>query len=721
MTRKLGRPENSSQPEDLSLENPTDPNPIEVNRKLNLMSATLSAIQDIHSHKARGAELIAGLERIAELGCELVEASSGLVFLAEQNRGLLRCLVSFQTHKDWRRNLTPEGEHPIAKIVAAGNPQIFDDYENQLAGSNPYQGEPIGSLLAYPVKINQDTSAVFVFFRQKEQIPFEPEDLDTLNPVVNQCAEMIELGISREKAALAKSQREALKTIGAISDAVLGVSDLIKSSLEICCQALLVNTGIIRLDDHNFTHGYSYRMGQALVDHILDSGVILSSTKAITDWSQHKSGALGDLAPDILHFGLIATLIVPLRSGNRERGLMIFAGPEPRDWSEEDIDMVELASRLICASAERIEVAQAFRGQQNLLRVLESTSNGLNGVRGYSQTMDMVGEGGMSLGKTYRAAMFMQQPNGVMYAPWMSGLSHGYLDQVVTREPREANRLFDIPDTILLTAATISPREAVLRNLLHAEEFHSIFLWPMVYDGKNIAVLACYYDSPSTLDNLDIEIMRIFIRQAASALSNALLYDQLENQYIQAAISLATAVDYSEAETVDHNGRLAQIARSTAKALGVSERELEAITWAAMVHDIGKAGVPKKILQKSEPLSAEEWGSLHQAPVVAEQYLKGIERFRGAARLVRHLRERYDGSGYPDHLRGTKIPIGARVLAVADAYQAMLEKRPYRDRLSTLEAVAELQKQAGTQFDPNVVQVFVRSANISDEGSKQKM
>jgi HD-GYP domain-containing protein (c-di-GMP phosphodiesterase class II) len=148
------------------------------------------------------------------------------------------------------------------------------------------------------------------------------------------------------------------------------------------------------------------------------------------------------------------------------------------------------------------------------------------------------------------------------------------------------------------------------------------------------------------------------------------------------------------------------LAEKTALRLQVPEREIAAIHWAALLHDIGKKDVPEEVLQKSGPLNAEEWKLLQHAPVSAEKMLKPVPQLREVAKVVRNYRERFDGSGYPDRLQGDQIPVGAKVLAVVDAYTSMLADRPYQKPRLPKEALDEIRRHSGTQFDPAVVNAF---------------
>lgn len=133
---------------------------------------------------------------------------------------------------------------------------------------------------------------------------------------------------------------------------------------------------------------------------------------------------------------------------------------------------------------------------------------------------------------------------------------------------------------------------------------------------------------------------------------------------------------------------------------------VRAVRQGAELHDIGKLAVPDAILNKPGPLDEEEWTFMRRHTLVGERILAAAPALADVARLVRSSHERFDGSGYPDHLVGESIPLGARVIAVCDAWDAMTTDRPYRRAMEHAEALAELERCSGTQFDPAVVKVF---------------
>lgn len=171
--------------------------------------------------------------------------------------------------------------------------------------------------------------------------------------------------------------------------------------------------------------------------------------------------------------------------------------------------------------------------------------------------------------------------------------------------------------------------------------------------------------------------------------------------------ALSTALDARERATAGHSERVSRYAAELARRAGVPDSELYAIRVGALLHDIGKIGIPDSILLKSQQLSADEWDIMRSHPAVGFQILAPIEQFRDAAELVLLHHERWDGTGYPNGLSGERIPVGARIFAIVDAYDAITSDRPYRRQSSAAVALREIEAGAGTQFDPDLARLFI--------------
>jgi diguanylate cyclase (GGDEF)-like protein len=168
----------------------------------------------------------------------------------------------------------------------------------------------------------------------------------------------------------------------------------------------------------------------------------------------------------------------------------------------------------------------------------------------------------------------------------------------------------------------------------------------------------------------------------------------------------------------EHIDAVTVLAEDVARRLELPAHMVEQVGHAAQLHDIGKIAIPDTILNKPGPLDADEWRFMHRHTVVGERIVAGAPALSEAARLIRSSHERYDGGGYPDGLRGEEIPIGSRVIAVCDAFDAMIADRPYRTSLSPAEAMRELERCAGSQFDPVVVEAFRETLGEPSAGAK---
>lgn len=178
------------------------------------------------------------------------------------------------------------------------------------------------------------------------------------------------------------------------------------------------------------------------------------------------------------------------------------------------------------------------------------------------------------------------------------------------------------------------------------------------------------------------------------------------DQLHQFAESLGNAVDARDSTTFNHSWEVAELTRMLAGALGLSPQEAETVHLAGHLHDIGKIGVPDAILMKHGALTDDEWHLMKRHPEVGAAIIRPIEAFAsrgGVADMVLFHHERFDGTGYPLGLRGNAIPLGARIIAVADTLSALLQDRPYRRGTDFKTAMTEIRRCAGTQFDPRVV------------------
>lgn len=176
---------------------------------------------------------------------------------------------------------------------------------------------------------------------------------------------------------------------------------------------------------------------------------------------------------------------------------------------------------------------------------------------------------------------------------------------------------------------------------------------------------------------------------------------------LSTVMALANTLEAKDPYTVGHSQRVADLSEALARRIGMTDHEAKHIRLAGMLHDIGKIGIREAIMNKAGPLTTEEIVHIQTHPLIGERILLPVTELNGALHVIRHHHERWDGKGYPDGLSGLDIPVGARILALADAYDAVTSERPYRAAAPPSAAVQEIQRCVGGQFDPNLSPLFI--------------
>lgn len=249
------------------------------------------------------------------------------------------------------------------------------------------------------------------------------------------------------------------------------------------------------------------------------------------------------------------------------------------------------------------------------------------------------------------------------------------------------------------------------RRLIRSFISQPIFVRRQLYGVINLIVVT-RYDSvaPSQLD-----LLSILANSAASAIVDHRGYQNLQQSYHQAISGLANAIEARDAHTAGHTERVCKLAELVATKLGWMVEQIQNLRMGCALHDIGKLGVPDAILNKEGKLTPEEIRQMRRHPEVGLQIISGIDFFKPAIPYIISHHEWYNGQGYPHGLKGTKIPIEGRLLAVVDTFDAILSDRPYRKGRNAAVAISELVSHKGIQFDPGIVDTFLTAIEESRE------
>ncbi len=357
------------------------------------------------------------------------------------------------------------------------------------------------------------------------------------------------------------------------------------------------------------------------------------------------------------------------------------APPQPEGWERLD----ELLSMLLSLQDCGVSHSEAVSREDFAKATLENACRLMKTTRG--------------------SIMLWDSKEGVLKISAAKGFPD---DQVksLTLKPGQgaAGRAFESGEPVFITEPKADAR-VVPGDQDLSEPFISI---PLLIKSQAIGVMTLHDTGDNEpFNEYNLKFLNLMAGQAAGVLHNLELVDSLQTFYLEMVQTLARTVDSKDAYTHHHSDRARAKARQLALALNLPEQLARYVEYAALLHDIGKIGIDEAILLKPGKLTPEEYEVMKKHPAIGYKILSPVKFLGPVAQMVLYHQEWYNGQGYPEALKGDEIPLGARIVAVIDAWDAMTSDRPYRKALGRDIAISELNKGAGTQFDPKVVKTFL--------------
>lgn len=209
-------------------------------------------------------------------------------------------------------------------------------------------------------------------------------------------------------------------------------------------------------------------------------------------------------------------------------------------------------------------------------------------------------------------------------------------------------------------------------------------------------------------DKFDQELLVTLSEQAITGIKNLQLYEEQQRIVLGSIKSLVTLLDTRVPQEYTHSPYFSRLVTAIGHKMHLDEKQIESLKYASLLHDTGKVDIPLEILTKTTKLTAKEFKIIKRHPLKGVQILRPLQILRPVIPIIMHHHEKYNGTGYPSRLKKEQIPQGARIMAVADAFEAMVYGRPYRERVDVNSAIKEIKKKSGTQFDPKVVEAFLK-------------
>ncbi len=428
-----------------------------------------------------------------------------------------------------------------------------------------------------------------------------------------------------------------------------------------------------------------------------------------------------DPGPTLVHLtgGASSLMIAPMIVDDQVIGMIEAGGFKP--WNDDDLRIISAMAEISAYAIQRELLSEQKEGQLQRLNTLREIDRMITGNFDAKSIMTYL-LGQIINQSNADAADILLSSEGTAVIEYGHGL--GFIqpqnrESLVAVNPGPAELVMISSEPVLVTNISQSARWKQFFQQIKVEGFQSYYAVPLKAKGQTLGALEIYKRTPIK-ENADwLEFIQALAQQSAIALENAQLIDKLKKAnremlfaYDRTIEGWAKALEIRDRTTGEHSQKVMQWTMIMAQAMGIRKSdELTHIKRGALLHDIGKMGISDTILQKPGKLSDVEWLEMRKHPQYAYDLLYPIEFLRPAIDIPLYHHEHWDGTGYPKGLKGKDIPLIARIFAVIDVFNAITSKRPYGNPWPVNEAIDYIQKNAGTHFDPEVVQVFIRLKN----------
>jgi PAS domain S-box-containing protein len=410
-----------------------------------------------------------------------------------------------------------------------------------------------------------------------------------------------------------------------------------------------------------------------------------------------------------------AVMAVPLKAREVPIGVLWVGRRLP--FSDDDARLLSAVADLVASAIHRATLHEQTETRLQRLSTLRTIDMAINASLDLQLTLNVLLSQATRQLAVHAACILLydRQAQSLAYAAGrgfrIPGVEHTRLrlgDRYAGQAARE-RRTISVPDL------STDQSQNVMRDLVRREGFSAYVGVPLLAKGQLQGVFEIFHRAPLHADAEWLEFLETLAGQAALAIDNATVYAELQRSHADLRLAYdstlegwSRALDLRDKETEGHTQRVTELSVRLAQAMGLSPEDLMHLRRGALLHDIGKLGVPDYILHKPGPLTDDEWVVMRLHPVHAYEMLAPISYLRRALDIPYSHHEKWDGSGYPRGLKGGAIPLSARIFAVVDVWDALRSDRPYRPAWPADQTRDHIQAQAGLHFDPRVVEVFMR-------------
>lgn len=435
----------------------------------------------------------------------------------------------------------------------------------------------------------------------------------------------------------------------------------------------------------------------------------------LNQFNQMDDLANGDIATQIQNYQSLGAF--PLIRDQQVFACLNIYSRRPNFFTPERVDLLQAFASISAAAMENARLSAKAEKHLKQIQALRQIELSISGSLDLRITLNVLLDQLIEQLKIDAAGIMLFNSHTLSLE---HGASQGFRSKTISRGRIPlgkglSGRVALERQPLLITDLTELTDDNLDFPMFREEEFVTYYGVPLINKGQIKGVIGIYHRSRFKADDEIAEFLEALTGQAAIAIDNATLVNDMQRSHIDLSLAYeatlegwAKALELRDFETKGHSQRVTTLTIKLARALGVEDRDLAHIYRGALLHDIGKIAVPDSILRKSGPLTPDEWSIMRQHPFYAQELLAPITYLRAAIDIPFCHHERWDGSGYPRGLKGEAIPLGARIFAIADVWDALCSDRPYRRSWPHTLITDYLKDQAGKLFDPKIVEVFLK-------------
>ena len=653
------------------------------------------------------------LNYLTEASTFLTDAYAGFIMILDERTQALKIASARGVSSDFNRNYRVAVGRGITGWVAQhGQPLYVPDTSRD--ARYLAVGYHAGSELAVPIRSGRHLLGVLAV-DALERDAFSEFDRKLLESLASQVAKVME-HVHEEKEGRAKlRQLEALHAVSEALTSTLGLHEVLEAVLRQLtavfnaagCAILLAEGDRAEMMVHSPEEASIKRIGNLKVDG--DRGILGYMVRERRPLLLHEDdGEQFDRFKSFLSSDVSSVISAPLVFKNEFLGTLLVMGRPRADYAKSDLDLLTTVGGQVSQAVAKARLFERSQRQIAELSLINELGKAINSSLDLDNVLDYI----INMLSTILEAesgslMLLDRGTQTLRVVCSKGLD----PEMVTKLSFKVGEgvcgwVAEKQKPVLLEDASVDGR-FVPYDQPHAP--HTMISAPIAH--KNAVIGVINFERPlgrkRPFTAEDLELLTTLAGQAAMAIDNAKHHRNLIQVHFETIQSLANALEAKDPYTHGHSRRVTKDAVRMAQRLDLPPKVIETIRHAALLHDIGKIGVRDAVLLKQGRLNEEEFAHIKRHAGLGATILSNVEHLREVADVVRHHHERWDGNGYPMRLRAEDIPLGSRIICIADAFDAMITTRPYREGMSIDHAVGELVRGKGTQFDAQLVDLFV--------------